>query len=261
MIEPHEELVVEIEEGLAVLRLNRPERLNALSPGLLARLQGEVPGIVASPKVRAVMITGSGRGFCAGGDVGAMDGPADAEAILAGMRANHGWLLALRGADKPVIAAVNGVAAGGGFGLAMIADVVVASDAAVFKTAFGQLGVAADFGLAFTLPRAVGSVRAAELLFSDQKLSASQALEIGLVSQVLPAETFEREARAVARRLARASRGLQLTKGLVRFEEIEAFARFLEIEAERQVEAFQSEDFGEGVAAFRERRPPKFSGR
>lgn len=256
-----DELVVQQEQGLAILRLNRPERLNALSPGMLRRFETEVPRLIADAQVRAILITGTGRAFCAGGDVGAMRGPADPEATRAGMRATHAWLKALRDADKLVITAVNGVAAGGGFGLALIGDLVVASEAATFKAAFTTLGAAADYGLAFTLPRAVGPLRAAEILFSDRRVSAREAVELGLVGRLYPAETFAAEALAFGRAMAALPRGAQLTKRLLRRDEAEAFASFLEAEAQAQAEAFQSQDFREGVAAFGEKRPPVFRGR
>lgn len=255
-----QDLVVEHDEGLVILRLNRPERLNALSAGMLRRFEAEIPRLVADPQVRAILITGTGRAFCAGGDVGAMGGPADPAATRAGMAATHRWLKALRQAEKPVICAVGGVAAGGGFGLALIGDLVVAAEDASFKAAFTSLGAAADYGLAFTLPRIVGPQRAAEILFSDRRLAAREALELGLVSRLFPAETFAADARAFGLQMARTPRGAQLTKRLLRLEEADAFARFLEAEAEAQAEAFQSQDFGEGVAAFLDKRPPAFRG-
>jgi 2-(1,2-epoxy-1,2-dihydrophenyl)acetyl-CoA isomerase len=257
----NDELIVQQDAGLAILRLNRPERLNTLSAGMLRRLEVEVPRLVAAPEVRAILIIGAGRGFCAGGDVGSMEGASDPEPTLAGLRAYHGWLTALRCSEKLVITAVNGPAAGGGFGLAMIGDLVVASDQAVFKAGFTDLGAAADFGLGYTLPRAVGAVRAAEILFTDRRIAAREALEIGLVSRLLPAESFAADALEFARRTARTPRGAQLSKRLLRFGEAEAFARYLEAEAQAQAEAFQSRDFAEGVAAFRERRPATFEGR
>ena len=253
-------LIVEQDGDLAVLKLNRPERLNALSPDLLSELNEHVPRLVASPEVRAIMITGVGRAFCAGGDVGGMGG-SSFEQIVAGMSATHGWFHALRCAEKLVISAVNGVAAGGGFGLALFADLVVASDAAYFKAAFTDLGLAADFGLAFTLPRAVGQARAAEIIYSDRKVSAVEALELGLIARVFPAATFEADARAFGRSMAATPRGAQLTKRLMRLDEAEAFSTFLAREARTQAEAFMTEDFREGVTAFREKRRAAFKGR
>jgi 2-(1,2-epoxy-1,2-dihydrophenyl)acetyl-CoA isomerase len=260
MSHTNEELLVEQDEGLAILRLNRPARLNALSPDLLKRLEIEIPHLVSAPHVRAIMITGVGRGFCAGGDVSGMTGSPNAEATLAGMKSYHPWLKALWIAEKLVITAVNGVAAGGGFGLAMMGDLIVASEAAFFKAAFTTLGTAADFGLAYTLPRAVGAARAADILFSDRRVTAREALDIGMIGRVFPTETFATDALAFARTMARTSRGAQLTKRLLRLEQADAFEHFLQMEAKTQTDAFQSRDFQEGVAAFRDSRAPVFLG-
>lgn len=256
-----DELIVERDEGLAVLRLNRPRRLNALSADMRSVLEAEVPRLVEAADVRAIMLTGVGRAFCAGGDVGDLAGPPSPGGAVAGMSAYHGWLAKLRVGEKPVIAAVNGVAAGAGFGLAMIADVVITSDEAYFKAGFTDLGVAADFGLGFTLPRAVGEARAAEILFSDRRVSAQEALQIGLAARIFPAASFAADALAFARGLARTPRSLQLTKRLLRHGQAEAFAAYLQLEAETQAEALESEDFREGVAAFLAKRRPNFRGR
>jgi 2-(1,2-epoxy-1,2-dihydrophenyl)acetyl-CoA isomerase len=261
MSDASEELVVQQDEGLAILRLNRPARLNALSPGMLKRMEIEIPRLVAAPHVRAIMITGTGRAFCAGGDVGCMESPANTEATLVGMKAFHPWLQALWASEKLVITAVNGAAAGGGFGLAMMGDLIVASEDAFFKAAFTTLGIAADFGLAFTLPRMIGAPRAAEILFGDRRVPAHEALSIGMITRLFPTESFATDALAFAHGMARTSRGAQLTKRLLRFEQTDAFARYLELEAQTQTEAFQSQDFREGVTAFRENRTPVFQGR
>lgn len=260
MGDPNDELVVQQDEGLAILRLNRPERLNAVSLSIVRRMEAEVARLVASADVRAIMITGTGKAFCAGADVGGMGRPSDPRDTLAGMRAYHPWLKALRQSEKLVISAVNGVAAGGGFGLAMIGDLIVASETSFFKAAFTDLGAAADYGLAFTLPRAVGSVRAAEILLSDRRVSAREALAMGLISRLFPVESFSADALEFARAMARTSRGAQLTKRLLRVQESDAFAHYLEAEAQAQAEAFQSRDFLEGVAAFQQKRPAVFQG-
>jgi len=261
MSEAGQELLVEREEGLAILRLNRPERMNALAPGLLQQLASEVPRIADAPDVRAILITGVGRAFCAGGDVGSMAGTPDRDATLAGMKATHPWLNALWASDKMVVTAVNGPAAGAGFGLALIGDWILASEDAVFKGGFTTLGAVPDYGLGFTLPRAVGAVRATEIVFSDRRVTAREALELGMVSRLLPAANFADEALEFARGVARLPRGAQLTRRLLRLDTVEAFARYLEAEAEAQTEAFQSEDFAEGVAAFSEKRAAEFKGR
>ena len=251
-----DELIVQQEEGLAILRLNRPQRLNALSSGILQSLRTEVPRLTSAPDVRAILLTGTGRAFCAGGDVDTMGGPSNAQETLSGMRSYHAWLTALWASDKLLITAVNGVAAGGGFGLALMGDLVIASESAFFKAAFTTLGAAADYGLAFTLPRAVGAPRAAEILFADRKITAPEALGMGLVSRLFLADTFAADALALAREMARAPRAAQLTKRLLRHGQADALAHYLELEARAQTEAFSSHDFIEGVTAFREHRPP-----
>lgn len=256
-----EDLVFERIDGLAICRFNRPERMNALSPAIIEGMGRLVPELVSDPGVRAIMMTGTGRAFCAGADVGGLGGPPNPDRTRAAMRACHSWLKSLRHSEKIVISAVNGVAAGGGFGLAMIADIVVAAEDTFFKAAFTDLGVAADFGLGFTLAKAVGDIRAAEILFSDRRLAAREALDIGMISQVFPAETFTADAMELAQRMGRTARGAQLTKRLLRSAEVETFARYLDLEADTQTEAFQTQDFKEGVAAFRDRRRPEFQGR
>ena len=257
-----EELVIERQEGLAVVRFNRPEAMNSLSMSLLEQLSQAIPALVADRAVRAIMLTGAGtRAFCAGADVRIMGGEFDYEHTLAGLKSWHHWMIALRIAEKPVISAVNGAAAGGGFGIAMVSDLVVAADSAFFKGAFATLGVAADFGLGYTLPRAIGDKRAMELIASDRRVTAAEAKALGIVAEVFPSATFARDARAWALAHARGPRGIQLTKRLLWHGEREAFAAYLEVEAHTQTEALGSEDAAEGVRAFQERRSPAFAGR
>lgn len=255
-----QELVVDQHEGLRILRLNRPERLNSFSTAILDGLAREVPKAVSDQSVRAIMLTGTGRAFSAGGDVSSMKGSGNGQDPLEGMRAYHPWVMALRTSEKPVIAAVNGVAAGGGFGLAMLADLVIASEAAWFKAAFSTLGAAADYGLAYTLPRVIGDARAADILLRDHRIEAREALAMGMVAEVLPADNFIDEAIAWASRIARLPRGAQLTMRLLKSQSSAGFAEYLEGEAVAQVEAFASQDFREGVTAFSEKREPRFTG-
>ena len=256
-------LLISREGPLVTLRLNRPERLNALSPQMLEAFRREVLPLASDPSVRAFLLTGEGRAFCAGADVGAMGGPSalSRAEIVEALRGTHAWLSALRLGDAILVTAVNGAAAGGGFGLALLGDVVLASDAAFFKAGFTDLGVAADFGLGFSLPRAVGQPRAAEILFSDRRVPAEEAHRLGFVSRLLPAEGFEAAALAFARQMSRTPLGASLTKRLLRREEAQTFADYLAAEAEAQADAFGSEDFREGVAAFLAKRPPDFKGR
>jgi 2-(1,2-epoxy-1,2-dihydrophenyl)acetyl-CoA isomerase len=256
-------LLIERVGPLLVLRLNRPAALNALSAEILEGFRSEVLPLTRDAGVRAILLTGEGRAFCAGADIGGMGGagrPTRTE-IADGMRTTHAWLQALRLSDAIVVTAVNGAAAGAGFGLALLGDVVLASETAFFKPGFTDLGVAADFGLGWTLPRAIGEPRAAEILYSDRRVSAQEAHQLGFVSRLLPAEGFAETALDFAREMARKPFGASLTKRLLRRGEAQAFADYLDAEAEAQAEAFLSEDFREGVAAFRAKRPPQFKGR
>jgi len=257
---PH--LLIAREGPLAILTLNRPTAMNAISPQILDGFDGEVTALAGDPTVRAILLRGVGRAFCAGGDVGNMGGgPRSREETVEGMRRAQRPLKALRLSDAILVTAVNGAAAGAGFGLALLGDVVLASERAFFKAGFTDLGLAADYGIAYTLPRAVGEPRAAEILFSDRRVTAEEAFRLGFVSRLLPEAGFDEAALEFARKTARAPFGASLTKRLLRREEAAAFADFLDAEAEAQADAFQSDDFREGVAAFMEKRPAEFKGR
>jgi 2-(1,2-epoxy-1,2-dihydrophenyl)acetyl-CoA isomerase len=258
------EILIEREGPLLIVRLNRPDALNALSPEILDGFRNEVLPLARDPGVRAVLLTGEGRAFCAGADIGGMGGGEkrlSRDETADAMRTTHGWLTGLRLGDAILVTAVNGAAAGAGFGLALLGDVVLASQSAFFKPGFTDLGVAADFGLGWTLPRAIGDARAAEILFSDRRVPAEEAHRLGFVSRVLPAEGFGEAALAFARQMAAAPFGASLTKRLLRRADTTGFAAYLDAEAEAQADAFGSDDFHEGVAAFLAKRRPQFKGR
>jgi 2-(1,2-epoxy-1,2-dihydrophenyl)acetyl-CoA isomerase len=256
-------VIVERAGGLVVVRLNRPAALNAISAGCLEIFDRDLTPLTRDPEVRAILITGEGRAFCAGGDLGDVggEGPRNREQAAAGMRRAHQSLKALRASHAVTVAAVNGPAAGAGFGLAMLADVVVASEGAFFKAGFNDLGVAPDYGLAYTLPRIVGEPRAFEILFSDRRVPAAEAHQLGMAARLLPAEGFAEAAREFARTLAAGPFAARIAKRLIRLGDEAAFARFLDAEADAQAEAFQSEDFREGLRAFAERRAAAVQGR
>jgi 2-(1,2-epoxy-1,2-dihydrophenyl)acetyl-CoA isomerase len=245
--------------GVLTITLNRPEVLNAINRELHARL-ADALAEAADPEVRAVVLTGAGRGFCVGQDLNEFREAGD---IREHLRATyHPNVLAIRGLGKPVIAAVNGPAAGAGLSLACVCDIRIASDAASFIPAFVGIGLIPDSGGSYFMRRTLGTARAFEWMTSNRKLSAAEAHAWGLVSAVVEADRLAEQAAELASAYAQApTHGIALTKRLFDHAENATLEEQLELEAELQSEAARSEDFREGVAAFLEKRPPRFSGR
>jgi 2-(1,2-epoxy-1,2-dihydrophenyl)acetyl-CoA isomerase len=244
--------------GVLTITLNRPDKLNALDASVHARLRSALAE-AGDGGVRAVVLTGAGRGFCVGQDLTEFGETPDIAAAL--RERYHPNVLAIRALEKPVLAAVNGVAAGAGLSLACACDLRVASDAAVFVPGFIGIGLVPDAGGPYFLERLLGAPRAFELMASGRRLSAEEALAWGLVSEVVEAGAFEQRVGEVAAEwAARPTRGVALTKRLFDVAERATLEQTLELEAELQAEATQTEDFAEGVAAFLEKREPRFSG-
>ena len=222
-----------VDDGVVTLTLNRPEALNALDSELRKSLFAAFKEAARDDETRAVLLTGAGRGFCSGADLRGGSGDRDFRAVLS---AEYNPLIAaIRSLPKPVVAAVNGVAAGAGFSLAMAADVVVAAEEARFVPAFGRIGLVPDSGLARTLVRAVGRHRAFEILMGERQLSAEEANDLGLVAAVVPGESLTEAAGDLARRLARGPTvGIGLTKRLLNDAEDATLAEALEHEAALQ---------------------------
>lgn len=244
--------------ALLTVTLSRPEVLNALTPALLGELRDALR-VAADPDVRAVLLTGAGRGFCAGADLSVLPGGAVEETVETHYNPVVRELAAL---EKPVVAAVNGVAAGAGLSLALACDLRVLSAAAVLTTGFSGIGLALDAGMSHTLPRLVGPARALELAYTGRKVTADEALSLGLGELVLPADGFLEAATAFAARLADGPTGSYARiKAQVAASSTNTLDEQLRLEASVQGEASRTADFAEGVRAFREKRPPKFIGR
>jgi 2-(1,2-epoxy-1,2-dihydrophenyl)acetyl-CoA isomerase len=244
--------------GVQTITLNRPDKLNAFTRGLHEELNAALED-ARDPAVRAVVITGAGRGFSAGQDLGAFGEAGDVAAML---RATyHVNILAIRSLEKPVIAAVNGVCAGAGLSLACACDVRFASDAAFFVPGFVGIGLIPDSGGTYFLQRLLGTARAFDWMISNRRLTAAEAHGWGLVSEVFEAESFEtRVARRAAELAAGPTRAIASTKRLYDSAATATLEEQLEREAEAQAETAQTDDFREGVAAFGEKREPRFSG-
>lgn len=251
--------IIEERDGkVAVLTLNNPTKLNALSQDIRDRLITLIPELVRDPEVGCILITGAGRGFSSGGDFSSSSSTRSAVATRESFRAAHIWIRELVASETMVVTAVNGPAAGAGFGLAMLGDYVICSDQAFFRSGFPSAGLAPDYGVGWTLPRAVGAVRAREILFSNRKVSAEEAERIGMITRVVPHDQLMTEALASARTLADSAYALGMAKRMVRRSFETTLEAYLDEEAFSQAVAFASEDFVEGAKAFQEKRSPAF---
>jgi 2-(1,2-epoxy-1,2-dihydrophenyl)acetyl-CoA isomerase len=257
---PLETIIAATDAGVLQITLNRPDALNALNATMRRELLAAIKGAARDESVRAVVLTGAGRGFCAGADLRGGSAERDFRRVLG---AEYNPLIsAIRSLPKPVVAAVNGVAAGAGVSLAFSADLVVAAEDARFVPAFGRIGLVPDSGLARVLVRAVGRHRAFEILMGERQLGADDARDLGLVAAVVPAERLASTATELARRLAGGpTRAIGLTKRLLATAEDASLTEALATEAALQELAGRSEDHAEGVAAFAEKRDPTFRGR
>lgn len=254
----YETILYEVSDGVAVITLNRPDRLNAFSRQMHLDLSACLREAARDPEVRALVVTGAGRAFCAGQDLDEFDHGTVADLVR---ERYNPLILSLRRLEKPVVAAVNGVAAGAGMSLALACDLRIASDRASFTTAFARIGLVPDSGLSYFLPRLVGTGRAAELCLLGERVDARQALELGLVNRVVPEAEFPAAWRDWAGRLARGPRSLGYMKQLLAHAPQATLEEQLEHEAWLQGLAGATEDAQEGVRAFREKREPRFRGR
>ena len=254
-------LRVERSDRIATLTLDRPDALNALTVDLKEELLAAFRSLAGDRSVRAVIVTGAGRAFCAGQDLRERLEPAAAPLEVEVRDRYNPIIRAMRELDQPIVGAINGVAAGAGASIALACDVRLAAEGASFILAFGRIGLVPDSGASWLLPRLVGAARAADIALVGDPLSATEAARIGLVRQVVPAAELGSAARELATRLAGlAPRAAALTKRLLEDGWRATLDEALEAEAEAQGEVGAGRDHAEGLAAFVEKRAPSFRG-
>jgi 2-(1,2-epoxy-1,2-dihydrophenyl)acetyl-CoA isomerase len=262
-----QELLEVVKDGVAVLTMNRPDRLNALSETMLDAMLDALPRLAADPRVGVVVLTGAGRGFCAGGDVKAMaEGREMAgdtlEERAEGLRAKMETSRWLHEMPKPTIAMVRGAAAGAGLSLALACDLRVAGESARFGTAFARVGYSGDFGGSYYLTQLVGTAKARELYYTAELIDAAQALGLGLVNRVVPDDRLEEETLALAGRIARGPRvAVRYMKRNLNAAESGTLKELLDLEAWHHTRTGQTDDHREATKAFVEKREPTFRGR
>ncbi len=266
LVQDEQQLLTQTAHGVCTLTLNRPDRLNALTTALAEAIQAEIAKAAADDAVRVIVLTGAGRGFCAGLD---LTGNATAE-FDAERRHDRldtlGWVgrqaLILTQCDKPVIAAINGAAAGAGLSLALAADIRLMAAGARVTTGYLRRGLCPDGGMSYFLPRLVGTSRAAELILSARDIDAEEAERIGLVSRVLPAEGFQEAVASYAADLASGPPIAQtLAKRLLVHSPTQDLTTMLEQELASIKYCFTTQDVREGMLAFLQKRKPEFQGR
>jgi 2-(1,2-epoxy-1,2-dihydrophenyl)acetyl-CoA isomerase len=252
-------------EGIATLVLNRPDRLNALNNHLSTALNEALERIEHDDSIHVVILTGAGRGFCAGGDLAAIGkgrqtgSTHELEPLLrSGMQA----VLKMRTMSQPVIAAVNGPAAGAGMNIALAADIRIAADHATFGENFSRVGLFPDFGGTWFLPQLVGPSVAAELFYTGEMIDAQTALRLGIVNRVVPAAQLEAEVKSLAQKIAQGPPvAIRAVKRALFGSQKAELAKALEHEVKEQIRCYLSEDCSEGIRAFFEKRPAKFQGK
>lgn len=273
----YREILYEVDSGVAEITLNRPERLNAWTLQMAAEVQHAMRRANGDGTVRAIIVTGAGRGYCAGADMNMLqglqrgeaggvgpvgDGPAPPldESLPPALRGDYSYPLGLA---KPVIAAVNGVAAGLGLSYMLYYDMRIASDRARFGTVFARRGLVAEHGTSWLLPRLVGMHNACDLLFTGRIIDADEALRMGLVNRVVPHDELLPAVRETAREMAElcSPRSLRIMKRQLYEDLFLDLGAAMEKADREMVRSFSSDDFREGVASFVERRPPRFEGR
>ena len=258
-------ILVSVEAGIETITLNRPEKLNALNPEMHQLLRAALERAAVEPEIRVMIITGAGRGFCTGQDLAERDVSAGAAPIdlSVSLGSHYNPLVRrLRALPKPIICAVNGVAAGAGANIALACDLVIAARSASFIQAFSKIGLMPDAGGSYFLPRLIGTARAMGLALLAEKLDAEQAVQWGLIWKVVDDQQLINEANALALKLANGpTKGYGLLKKAMYASPGNSLDAQLDLERDLQREAGYSEDYREGVTAFKEKREPRFKGK
>ena len=252
-------------EGIATLVMNRPDRLNALNNELAMAVNDALGRIARDPSVNVVVITGAGRAFCAGGDLGALGkghqigATHELEPLL---RAGMQMVLKMRTMPQPVIAAVNGPAAGAGMNIALAADIRIAAEEATFGQNFSKVGLFPDYGGMYFLPQLVGPSKAAELFYTGDMIDAKTALTLGIINHVVPGAQLEMAVKALTEKIAHGpSLPIRAVKKALFASEEKELAQVLDNEVREQIRCYLSDDCREGIRAFFEKRQPKFQGK
>ncbi len=270
----YEQILYEVKDGVATITLNRPEKLNAWTQTMEQEITAAIQGAAADDAVRVIIMTGAGKGFCAGADMSLLSAisqessPRAAflteaisdENVRADFRKKHAWLLSV---PKPIIAAINGASVGLGFIVPLYCDFRFASEKAKFSAIFSKRGLVAEYGLAWMLPRIVGTGNAIEMMFTSKLIDAQEALRIGLVSRVMPEAGFLEGVQEFARDLAAnvSPRSLRIMKRQIYTGLLQNLGDAFDLATEEMKASFGTEDFREGVAHFLEKRAAAFTGR
>ncbi len=260
----YENILFQIENGIATLTLNRPDKLNSFTQAMHLEVRAALAAVKTDPTVRVLLLTGAGRGFCAGQDLSDRAVEPGAQGVDLGESVETYYaplVMTLRSLPMPVICAVNGVAAGAGANLALACDIVLAAKSASFVEVFCKLGLIPDTGGTWHLPRLVGHARAMGMAMLGEKLSAEKAEEWGLIWKCVPDETLMDQAMSMATHFSTApTKGLAFTKKALQASYANTLPEQLKLEGEMMRELGYSHDYREGVAAFMAKRPPQFKG-